>query len=78
MIPLRAGIFYDPAPAENGQDEFYGISLGSGIGWNDCIFDIAYQYRIGKDVAKTQLPQELGFSQDVTEHRIYASLIVHL
>lgn len=77
IIPLRAGIFYDPAPAENDQDEFYGFSLGSGVAWNDIVFDVAYQYRIGRNVGKAILPQQTGFSQDVTEQRIYASLIVH-
>lgn len=77
IIPFRAGAFYDPAPAENGQDEFYGFSLGSGVSWNDIIFDIAYQYRIGRNVGKAILQQQSGFSQDVTEHRVYASLILH-
>jgi len=77
VIPLRAGLFYDPAPTEGGTDDFYGFSLGSGIGWRNFIFDLAYQYRIGRDVGEASLPQ-VGLSQDVTEHRLYASLIVHL
>ena len=27
-VPIRAGIFYDPAPAEGSEDDFYGVSIG--------------------------------------------------
>jgi len=33
VIPLRGGVFYDPAPAKGSPDDFYGVSLGSGIAW---------------------------------------------
>jgi long-chain fatty acid transport protein len=75
-IPLRAGVFYDPAPAEGDPDDFLGFSLGSGIAYGRYIFDIAYQYRFGHDVGKSIL-QALDFSQDVKEVTVYASLIVH-
>lgn len=75
-IPLRAGVFFDPAPAEGDADEYYGFTLGSGIAYRDYVFDIAYQYRRGDDVGGDALRQ-VGLSQDVTEHRVYASLIVH-
>jgi len=29
IIPIRGGLFYDPAPAEGSPDDFYGFSLGS-------------------------------------------------
>ena len=76
VIPLRGGLFYDPAPAEGSPDDFFGISLGSGIAKGRFVFDIAYQYRFGKDVGGSIL-QNLDFSQDVDEHTIYSSLIVH-
>ena len=77
VIPLRGGIFYDPAPAEGSPDDFYGFSLGSGFAKGRLIFDIAYQYRFGRDVGGSIL-QDLDFSQDVDEHSLFASLIVHL
>ncbi len=49
-IPLYVGIFYDPAPAEGEPDDFFGISIGSGIGMKKFKFDIAYQYRFGNNV----------------------------
>jgi len=73
IIPLRAGIFYDPAPAEGSPDNFYGFSLGTGIAFKNLVFDIAYQYRIGHNVGSQTLPK-LHFSQDVSEHTLYSSL----
>jgi long-subunit fatty acid transport protein len=76
VIPLRGGIFYDPAPAEGSPDDFYGLSLGSGIAYRQFIFDIAYQYRLGNDVG-TSILKNLNFSQDLDEHTIYSSMIIH-
>jgi len=75
-IPLRAGVFYDPAPAERRPDTFWGLSLGSGINIGRFIFDFAYQYRFGSDVGSSLVPG-VGFSQDVDEHSFITSLIVH-
>jgi long-subunit fatty acid transport protein len=76
VIPLRGGIFYDPSPAEGSPDDFFGFSLGSGIAKGRFVFDIAYQYRFGND-AGTSIMQNLDFSQDVEEHTVYSSLIIH-
>ena len=76
VIPIRGGFFYDPAPAEGGVDEFYGVSCGTGLARESVVFDIAYQYRFGNDVAKFML-EEWDFSQDVSEHTVYVSLIYH-
>jgi len=76
VIPLRAGFFYDPSPAEKSPDDYYGFSLGSGIAYKSFIFDIAYQYRFGRGVGASYL-EELGLSQDIDEHTVYSSLIYH-
>jgi len=76
LIPLRGGVFYDPAPAEGSPDNYYGFSLGSGIGIGRFIFDIAYQFRFGNNVGSSIL-QNLDFSEDVREHTVYSSLIIH-
>ena len=76
VIPLRGGVFYDPAPAEGSPDDFYGFSIGSGIAKGRFVFDIAYQYRFGNSVGASML-QNLGFSQDVDEHTVYSSIIFH-
>ena len=75
IIPIRAGLFYDPAPAEDGTDDFYGVSIGSGIAFETFVFDIAYQFRAAQDVGEYILTED-GFSQDVYEHTIYSSLAV--
>ena len=77
VVPLRGGVFYDPAPAEGNPDDFFGFSVGSGLAVKRFVFDIAYQYRFGNNIGTYILPH-LGFSQDVEEHILYSSLIVHL
>ena len=77
IIPLRAGIFYDPAASEEGADNFYGLSLGSGIAYERYVFDIAYQFRFAKKVGEYILPKQ-QFSEDVYEHTVYASLSLRL
>ncbi|QTA85550.1 OmpP1/FadL family transporter [Desulfonema magnum] len=78
VIPLRGGMFYDPAPAEGGPDDFYGVSLGSGIAVGRYVFDIACQYRFGNDVAESSVRYyDFSFSQDVNEFMMYSSLIIH-
>ena len=76
LIPVRAGIFYDPAPAADGSsDDFYGMSLGIGFSKNDWLsLDIAYQYRYADDIGD-HLMKGFQFSQDVDEHIVYLSMI---
>lgn len=76
VIPLRGGIFYDPAPTDGAPDDIYGFSLGSGLAVGKLIFDVAYQYRFGNDVGAFVL-EDLDFSQDLQEHTIYTSFIYH-
>jgi long-subunit fatty acid transport protein len=76
IVPLRGGIFYDPAPAEGSPDDFFGFSLGSGIAWGRIVFDMAYQYRFANNVGGSIL-KSLEYSQDMEEHMIYSSLIIH-
>lgn len=76
-IPLRAGIFYDPAPAEKNPDDFYGFSLGTGYVKNNiCSLDISYVYRMGNDVSSSLIKDE-DFSQDMREHMVYVSSIIY-
>jgi len=76
IVPIRAGIFYDPVPADGNPDDYFGFSLGSGVARGRCVFDMAYQYRFGRNVGSSML-QDFEFSQDVDEHTVYASLIIH-
>jgi len=76
IIPLRAGLYYDPSPAEGSPDDYYGVSLGSGFAYKRFVFDIAYRYRFGTDVGSA-IVQGYDFSQDVAEHALYSSIIIH-
>ena len=76
VVPVRAGVFYDPAPAEGSPDDYYGFSLGTGLGFDEVVFDIAYQFRWGNDVGDSIL-QNLDFSEDVREHTLYTSMIIY-
>ncbi len=76
VIPLRAGLFYDPAPAEGSPDDYYGFSLGGGVAFEYLALDIAYQFRTGNDVGGSMF-EEVNFSMDVTEHKVYSSLIIY-
>ncbi len=76
-IPFRFGLFYDPAPAENKSDDFYGVSIGTGITrTGQYSMDIAYQYRLGRDVGKSFL-KHLEFNEDIVEHSFMISVIFY-
>ena len=76
VVPLRAGIFYDPEPAQGGLKDFYGIALGSGLAYKRLIFDVAYNFRWAGDVDTGNLITTS--TADVRQHAILASLIFHL
>lgn len=76
IVPVRGGLFSDPEPTEGNPDIFYGFSLGGGIAFGKFVFDIAYQFRWGRDVRKVRLANEEIY-QDVNQHTIYASLIYY-
>jgi len=76
-IKFRGGIFYDPAPADNSPDDYYGFALGGGISYEWLVFDLAYQFRFGNNVGESMYPG-LGFSQDIKECKIYASVVLHM
>ncbi len=80
IVPICAGIFYDPAPSEGAPDDYYGIAIGTGFAciaagspYNRYSFDIAYQFRFGDDVGLT----DNSYQYDVREHIVYTSLTVH-
>lgn len=77
LIPLRAGVFYDPAPARGSPDDYYGFTVGTGYARGKFVFDIAYQFRYGNNVGGSIL-QNLDFSQDIKEHMVYMSLVYYI
>jgi long-subunit fatty acid transport protein len=75
VIPVRAGVFYDPEPSSGSPEDFYGFSVGSGVGYKKFIFDMAYQLRWGHNVDTNNLIATS--TADITQHLLLASLIVH-
>jgi long-subunit fatty acid transport protein len=68
IIPLRAGIFYDPEPSDQGTDNFFGFSFGSGLTTNSLIFDFAYTFRVG--TVRSRIADT-----SVYQHELLASMI---
>ena len=79
VVPLRAGFFYDPEPADGKVEGFYGFTIGSGIGYKRFIFDMAYQLRWGHSVDASNLisTRDDDAKADVTQHLILASVVYH-
>ena len=75
VASIRGGMFYDPEPAQGKVNDFYGVSIGSGIGYQRYVFDVAYQLRWGKDVSTGNLIP--ASNADITQNLILASFILH-
>ena len=76
IVPLRFGVFYDPEPSEKHPDDYFGISVGTGIMIGDIVLDCAYVYRWGRDVKGDVLPIP-NTKADVDQHKIFVSMIYH-
>jgi long-subunit fatty acid transport protein len=75
VVPLRAGVFYDPEPSHGNVKDFYGATVGLGIAHKKAIFDIAYQLRWRDDVDTGNL---ITTSRaDIMNHLLLASFILH-
>jgi long-subunit fatty acid transport protein len=76
IVPLRFGVFYDPEPSEKHPDDYFGISVGTGIMIGDIVLDCAYVYRWGRDVKGDVLPIP-NTKADVDQHKLFVSVIYH-
>jgi long-subunit fatty acid transport protein len=74
-LPLRAGLFYDPEPAEGSPRDFYGLALGAGISRLRFSCDLAYQLRWARDADSGNLIADSR--ADVLQHTILLSLIYY-
>jgi len=77
LIPLRCGVFYDPEPAKGNPDDVCGLSAGTGVTANRFSFDVAFEWRFGRDVASSMVPEKYQFSQDINEYKVYSSFILY-
>lgn len=76
VMPLRAGLFYDPEPAKESLDDFYGFSLGTGFSTRKFSLDTSYQFRFGRKVTG-DVPSIKGSSADINQHTVMMSLIYY-
>lgn len=76
VIPVRGGIYYDPEPSTNNPDDYFGISVGSGVSIGPVIIDFAYSYRFGNNAegAVSGVPNS---TIDVKQHLFLLSSIIH-
>ena len=72
----RLGFFYDPEPARDNPDDFYGFGLGAGITFGPLAIDWAYQYRFGKNVEGDSIKGQTS-PADVKQHLFYNSIIYY-
>ncbi|MGA1841991.1 MAG: OmpP1/FadL family transporter [bacterium] len=80
VIPVRAGIFYDPVPSIESPHSEYGLSFGSGLSIGDLILDFAYQYRVRYDVPDSETGWanwKYGLFEDRKQHMVLLSGIYH-
>lgn len=76
VIPLRAGLFYDPEPYVGDIDDYYGLSFGTGFYMGPVSFDISYQYRWGDDV-HGDISGIADNRMDVAQQTIMSSVIYY-
>jgi len=80
-IPLRVGLSWEQRPAIGNPDEYWGVSVGSGVSLGKdpgkLIIDVAYSYTWGNDVLESLVPDQKGLKTDVVEQQVYVSGIWH-
>lgn len=77
VIPLRFGLVYDPEPQRGHLDEYYGVSLGTGIARGSIVVDLSYQYRMGNNLTG-DFPDIENTDVDIDQHTIMLSVIIYL
>ncbi|MBN2685261.1 MAG: outer membrane protein transport protein [Pontiellaceae bacterium] len=79
-IPLRAGVYWEQRPAVGAPDEYWGVSLGTGIslgkGDKKVVLDVAYVFEQGNNVMGSLLSEQAVCS-DSTKHQLFISAIWH-
>jgi len=82
-VPIRAGAFYDPQPAEGAAQNYWGGTLGAGIAWKSLVVDAAYVYRFANDVDLITVTNAEGTrlekieKGDIQQHSFLLSTIYH-
>jgi hypothetical protein len=80
-VPLRAGASWEQRPAIGDPDDYWAVSLGTGISMGmdpgKLILDVAYLYTWGDDVLGSLVPGQEGLTTDVRRQDLFVSGIWH-
>jgi long-subunit fatty acid transport protein len=76
VVPVRAGLFYDPEPGTAHINEFYGFSLGTGYSRGRVVLDMSYQFRITND-SSSDIPGVTDSNYDVDQYSFMFSAIYY-
>ncbi|HEY5974441.1 MAG TPA: outer membrane protein transport protein [Geobacteraceae bacterium] len=76
VVPVRAGLFYDPEPGKGHVDDYYGIAVGTGFSHPRFSIDLAYNYRFGNNVSG-DIAQTQDKATDVQQHSVLVSTIIY-
>lgn len=74
VVPVRGGVFYDPDPSENAPNDFYGVSVGSGVSFDRASIDFSYTYRTGKTGEHFGAG---GTDSRIDQHQVLVSAIMY-
>lgn len=78
--PIRAGAGWEERPSIDGNDDYYTLSVGSGIAFgeegNSYFIDVAYAFTFAEDI-RGFVPLQSDLETDVTEHQTYVTLLKH-
>jgi hypothetical protein len=76
-VPLRCGLAWDQKPAIGAADEYWDLSVGSGVavgkGDRRVSLDAGYTYRRGADVLGSLVPSHSGLRTTAVEHLAYVA-----
>ncbi|MEI6787344.1 MAG: hypothetical protein WCL49_02580 [bacterium] len=80
-VPLRAGVGWEQRPAIGEPDEYWSVSLGTGVSIGKepgkVILDIAYIHTWADNALGSLVPDQAGLTTDVRRDEVYLSCITH-
>jgi len=80
VIPFRMGGYYDPVPWEFDSQDYWGLTIGSGIEllkYQQLTLDIAYEYRWG-DKPVLKHPMVFHYSEKDTSQQVFVAFTVYV
>ncbi len=80
-VPLRAGVSWEQRPAIGAPDEYWSVSLGTGVSIgpeaHKVIIDVAYVHTWAEDALGSLVPDQPGLTTDVRRDQVFVSCITY-